>query len=302
MRLEQFEYLIAIHNHKSMHAAARALHTSQQNISKAIKELEEELNVQIFIRTSSGSLLTENGKELLAHATQIQKEIESIKNKFNSRCTNKITCNNLNIYTSKNIYRIIFEYVTNFVKEKNYSLTVNTNSTANLLDMLKSGNIPEFIFIQAPLHQLKNNNDVNANYSIYLLKNEQIKIAVSSNSPLFSKSSISLKALSKIPLITDSFSEDAFPTLTQVLIDNGAKLNIKYQTDVSLSENLLQYYDAATLCTDSLGVTNLRLIPIKEHIYIAICVLIRKKNISDSTALFVENFLSDYKPELISPN
>ena len=43
MRLEQLEYIVAVIESESISLAARKLHTSQQNISRAIRQLEDEL-------------------------------------------------------------------------------------------------------------------------------------------------------------------------------------------------------------------------------------------------------------------
>ena len=62
MRLEQFEYIEAVAEHGSMSTAAQHLHVSQQNISKAIKQLEDELKITAFIRSKKGTVLTPQGE------------------------------------------------------------------------------------------------------------------------------------------------------------------------------------------------------------------------------------------------
>ena len=49
----------------SISKAAKYSFTSQPAVSKAIKKLEEELNIQLFYRNLNGVLLTDKGKELL---------------------------------------------------------------------------------------------------------------------------------------------------------------------------------------------------------------------------------------------
>lgn len=49
----------------SISKAAQYSYTSQPAISKSIKKLEEELEVQLFYRNLNGVELTEKGKELL---------------------------------------------------------------------------------------------------------------------------------------------------------------------------------------------------------------------------------------------
>ena len=47
MRIEQLEYLAAIHEYHSMNLAGEKIHVSQQAISVAIRQLEEEFGVTI---------------------------------------------------------------------------------------------------------------------------------------------------------------------------------------------------------------------------------------------------------------
>ncbi|MBQ2993898.1 MAG: LysR family transcriptional regulator, partial [Peptococcaceae bacterium] len=58
MRIEQLEQLIQINQWSSMNIAAQYLHMTHQNLSRSMKQLEEELNITIFSRTNKGSVLT----------------------------------------------------------------------------------------------------------------------------------------------------------------------------------------------------------------------------------------------------
>ena len=75
MRLEQFEFLIVVAQKKSMQKAAAELHTSVQNVSKSIKQLEDELNTPVFIRNKFGVFLTQEGEAIYNIAKNIM-EIE----------------------------------------------------------------------------------------------------------------------------------------------------------------------------------------------------------------------------------
>ena len=68
MRLEYFEYLIALSRHASMSAASRELHVTPQALSVAIAKLERELGVKLIRTDNQGTQLTENGQFLVAKA------------------------------------------------------------------------------------------------------------------------------------------------------------------------------------------------------------------------------------------
>ncbi|HUN90738.1 MAG TPA: CysB family HTH-type transcriptional regulator [Burkholderiaceae bacterium] len=81
MNLQQFRFLReAARNKLNLTLAARALHTSQPGVSKAIIELEEELGVSIFARHGKRILgLTPPGQQVLSAAERIMEEIDNLK-------------------------------------------------------------------------------------------------------------------------------------------------------------------------------------------------------------------------------
>lgn len=76
MTLQQLRYLIAVAEQGSINAASRALYISQSSLSVSIKELEEELGVSVFIRSSKGITLTNEGVELLGYARQVVEQAD----------------------------------------------------------------------------------------------------------------------------------------------------------------------------------------------------------------------------------
>ena len=54
MTLTQLRYAITVANSDSMNEAARNLFISQPSLSAAIKELEEEVGIEVFRRTNRG--------------------------------------------------------------------------------------------------------------------------------------------------------------------------------------------------------------------------------------------------------
>jgi LysR family cys regulon transcriptional activator len=81
MNLQQFRFLREAARQKfNITAAARALHTSQPGVSKAIIELEDELGVSIFARAGKRILgLTPPGQQVLLAAERIMQEVDNLK-------------------------------------------------------------------------------------------------------------------------------------------------------------------------------------------------------------------------------
>ncbi len=78
MDYKQLEYFLSIALEGSFSKSARKLFVTQQALSKAIDNLEEELNVRLFTRTSNGVELTKYGKELHGYAMEYVNSHEQI--------------------------------------------------------------------------------------------------------------------------------------------------------------------------------------------------------------------------------
>ena len=65
MTLQQLRYVIQAADSRSMNEAAKALYISQPSLSGAIKELEKEIGIELFKRSSHGTVLTPEGEEFL---------------------------------------------------------------------------------------------------------------------------------------------------------------------------------------------------------------------------------------------
>lgn len=79
MRLEQLQYLVAVHESKSISLAAERSHISQPALSSAISKLEDELGVVLLKRTNSGAYLTEVGEHIIEKAKEVLSGIDEIK-------------------------------------------------------------------------------------------------------------------------------------------------------------------------------------------------------------------------------
>lgn len=91
MNLEHLKYIFAIEKYGSISMAARQLYVAQPNLSRAVKEFEDEYGIKIFERTSKGVEVTHDGRRFIEKLKDIQKGIDSLFDEFVSEKNDEIT-------------------------------------------------------------------------------------------------------------------------------------------------------------------------------------------------------------------
>ena len=82
MTITQLRYVIAISQANSMNEAARRLFISQPSLSASVKELEEEIGIELFRRTNRGVMVTPEGEEFLGYARQVVEQYQLIETRY----------------------------------------------------------------------------------------------------------------------------------------------------------------------------------------------------------------------------
>lgn len=82
MQLQQLRYVIAIAESGSMNSVARRLFVSQSSLSVAVRDLEHEMGIRIFNRSSRGITLTSDGVEFLSYARQVVEQADLLENHY----------------------------------------------------------------------------------------------------------------------------------------------------------------------------------------------------------------------------
>lgn len=89
MELRHFRYFLAVAEFLSFVKAARSLHMSQPPLSKRISDMEEELGVRLFDRTSKRVELTRAGLALLPHARNAVNAFDAALRQAQSQSPNR---------------------------------------------------------------------------------------------------------------------------------------------------------------------------------------------------------------------
>ena len=90
MDIQHLKYALEIERHRSISKAAEKLYVSQPFLSKAIKELETDIGITIFNRTSRGVVPTKMGEDFLVRAKDILEDVEDLENRFRNNSSGSV--------------------------------------------------------------------------------------------------------------------------------------------------------------------------------------------------------------------
>ena len=85
MTFQQLTYVVEIAKCGSINKAAHKLLLSQSGISTAVRELEQELGIQFFLRSNRGVECTPEGREFLSYAVSLLEQKHRIESLYGSQ-------------------------------------------------------------------------------------------------------------------------------------------------------------------------------------------------------------------------
>jgi LysR family hydrogen peroxide-inducible transcriptional activator len=177
MTLVQLEYIVALNNQKHFARAAAACHITQPSLSMQVQKLEQDLGVQIFVRTSPvetteiGLVIVEQARKVLAEVSAVRELVEQDKGVVGGSIK-------LGIIPTLAPY-LLPQFIQAFtIAHKAVRLSIHELTTEAIVSQLKNGSLDAGI-MATPLN--------NAALKEEFLFNEEFVAYVSQNEKIFSK-------------------------------------------------------------------------------------------------------------------
>jgi len=174
MTLVQLEYIVALDALKHFAKAAAHCHITQPSLSMQVQKLEEELGVQIFIRTNpvttteTGQIVIDQSKRILAEARMMQQLIQQEKN---------IVAGTLKIGIIPTLAPYLLpQFLQAFIKQyPQVRLSIHELTTENIVRQLKNGSLDAGI-MATPLNtaELKEEFLFNEEFVAYVSRKEKL--------------------------------------------------------------------------------------------------------------------------------
>ena len=227
MRIQQLQYLEKIVESGSINEAAKALFLSQPSLSNAIKELEQEIDLQLLVRQKSGVSLTNEGREFMIYARQILDQVKLMEAKYKQHTVRKQAFS-----VSAQHYAFVVHAFVDLIKQvdaEEYQFTLRETETQNILeDVMSFKSSLGILYL----------NKFNRQVLTKLFKEKKLKftplfkakphVFVCRDNPLAQKSSVKLRDLEDYPYLSyEQGQENSFYFAEEILSTLNRKMHIK---------------------------------------------------------------------------
>ncbi len=248
MTLQQLLYTVKIAETKSMNKAAAELFVSQPALSSAIHELEEELNIDIFIRNKRGIIVTAEGENFLSYARQMVELSQMIKERYSSdeNRENKFS-------VSMQHYSFAVEAFMTLAKEfglNDYELAVHETKTSEVIENVEKfrselGIIYQNEFNQVAINRILSDRELEF---IPLFKCE-VYVYMSAGHPLAGHKKIELDELLEYPCLSFEQGDNNSFYYSEEMFSTYKFRRVIKADDRATMLNLMTGMDGFTLCS-----------------------------------------------------
>ena len=297
MTLQQLKYVVTVAEMGTLSEAAKSLFLSQPSLTKAIKELENEMGISIFNRTNKGITLLKEGEVFLGYARQVLEQAALLEEKYKIHAGGK-----QEFRVSTQHYSFAVNAFVDLIKKyggDEYDFSLKETQTFTIIDdvaRMKSeiGILYYNDFNRMVIEKLLRANDL----KFTELFTAKPHIFVSSKNPLAKQEVVTMEDLAPYPYLSYEqgehnsfyFSEEIFSTAIR-------SKNIRVMDRATLF-NLLIGLNGYTVCSGvidrELNGENIIALPLKAEGEMHIGVIVHNKMILSRIGLFYIEALKKY--------
>ncbi len=223
VNIELYKIFYHVAKNKNITKTANELMITQPGVSKAIKNLEEQIGCSLFIRTKSGVILTDEGKIFYEQIKQAMEIIDTAEQKLLEMIN--LDYGFLNIGVSNTLTKkYLLPYIKEFhAKYPNIKINIFTKPTFELIQRLRNGVI-DFIILNMPYN-------LPTDFDSYKLMDVHDTFVATSKYKELKDKEIPLEELKNYPLILISKGSN-----TRYALDNfTSKYGFNFEPEMDIS-------------------------------------------------------------------
>ena len=240
--IQQLKYIVSVVENGTITEAAKKLYISQPSLSNAIKDIEEEVGITIFIRSRAGIVVTPEGMEFVGYARQVLRQMELLEDKYISHTPGKIR---FGVSSPQYVFstNAFVDIVEEFGKER-FEFILHETTVHQILDDVKNRfSDLGIIYVSRENEQAMRKTLEENKLSFYELFTVKPQVFVRASHPLAEQSCVQLEELQRYPRINfmqgkedhAHFSDELYGDLSNDksirITDTGSLVNLLLGTD-----------------------------------------------------------------------
>lgn len=189
MDLRQLQYFSEVARHLSFTKAASTLHVTQPSLSKTVKQLENELGVSLFYRSSKKLELTDAGRAVLANTMQVLESFENLTSELSDIM--ELKKGEIRIGMPPIVGAAFFPKLISKFKEEYPGIHITLTEVGSKLikEGVEDGSLDIGVICNVPIHH--------DSFEIIELTKDPLLVIVHKDNPLATSDSVCLKDLSE---------------------------------------------------------------------------------------------------------
>lgn len=248
MTLNQLKYIIKVADCGSLTQAAKELYISQPSLTQAIKELEKEMNISIFIRTNRGITISKEGELFLGYARQIIDQTGLLEEKFKGEQKVKY-----NFCVSAQHYSFAVNAFVDVIKEyghDEYDFSLRETQTYEIIDDVARMRSEIGVIYINDFNEMVIRKQLKANglefHELFVAKPH---VFISNKHPLANRKSVTLADMEPYPYLSYEQGEhNSFYYSEEIFSIEEKKKNIRIRDRATLF-NLILGLNGYTVCS-----------------------------------------------------
>ena len=239
MEFRQLRYFVKVAELRSFSEASKALFISQSTLSQQIKQLEEELGVELLVRDSRHVSMSDYGEQYLPYAKQVLKDVDTSTERMND--VRQLKIGTLNVGATYTFCPLLADTVRDYMKKyPGIKLKIYCRSMENLMEMLEHGQLD----VALSYKPLQSYDDIDS----HILFNSNLCVIAGKDNPVAKKEKIRLAELENLPLVLPAKGLQARNAFDNLLYGQNFKFDVRLEiNDLSMLLDMVSRTNLVTL-------------------------------------------------------
>ncbi|GAE29586.1 LysR family transcriptional regulator [Halalkalibacter hemicellulosilyticus] len=294
MNIEVLQHFIKVYEKKSVNSAAKELFITPQGLSKTIKQLEMDLEAELFTRGPRGMEATECGELLHARARHICYLVEDIKKEISIISGKKGVLNVVISYSAMTIMPVDIVY--RFTE-------LNPEITLKLREVPDEYPIESMLEEEVDVGLIVGDGADIIDCEYELIGHGEVVVVVSNEHQLAQKDEVSLWELNKETLVIKAPVKGKENVFVEKCLEFGFTPNVKHEFgNVLTAHRLCQLQGLVAISNDftenSLQNECIKVLKLKEKIPQNVYLITRKRGMQSNTVLSFQTYIREMSQSL----